>query len=230
MGYLISAHITRDKPDADRLAELPSSIGYRVYHHRSAGVFVIDAFCASRPPRYPFQMPIPAVDVPLELPPELHALELVYAQLNKLKMADSFRKSYINFGLLLSRLLGMPVLSFISDDDEWDFACTVAGGSLSRLKCRCGDLVITYQEGNVQIQPLIPEFEHDDESLTNLDGLRRALPGIFVHDRSVPWDAQLHAIASDEWKRFSSSDGMILGLGSFDLPEDEPDWTLIGSS
>lgn len=230
MGYLISAHITRDTPDFQRLAELPSSIGHRVYHHDAAKVHVIDAFRASRPPEYPFQTPVPAADIPLELPPELNALESVYDYLNKLKLANSFKKSYINFGLLLNRLLDVPILSFISDDDEWDFVCTVADRSLSRLKCRCGDLVITYQDGNPQIQPLVPEFDDDDEFLTNLDDLRTALPDVTVADRIVPWDSQLHAIAAEEWQLFGSTNTMILGLGSFDPPEDEPDWKLIGSS
>ena len=228
MGYLISAHIARDKPDISRLAELPLSIGHRVYHHRSANVYVVDAFRASRPSDYPFQTPVPAADIPLELPPELNTLESVYGYLNKLQLANSFKKSYINFALLLNRLLGMPILSFISDDDEWDFACAVADGSLSRLKCRCGDLVITHEDGNTQIQPLVPEFEGDEEFLTNIDDLRAALPDISVADGNVPLDSQLHAIAIEEWRLFANTGTMILGLGSFDPPEDESDWQLIG--
>jgi hypothetical protein len=230
MGYLISAHIVRDRPDIDRVAELPASIGHRIYYHRSANVYVIDTFRAARPPAYPFQTPVPAVDIPLELPPELDALESIYNYLNKLQLANSFKKSYINFGLLLNRLLGLPILSFISDGDEWDFACTVAEGSLSRLKCRCGDMVITFQDDNTRIQPLVPEFEDDDEFLTNLDDLRTALPSVFVADRDVAWDAQLHAVAIEEWRLFGGTDTAILGLGSFDPPEDESDWELIGGS
>ena len=227
MGYLITAHVFRDKPDIRCLAEVPSSIGHRVYHHRSANVYIIDAFRASRPSDYPFQTPVPAADISLDLPPELSSLESVYGYLNKLKLANAFKKSYINFALLLSRLLGLPILSFISDDDEWDFACTVADGSLARLKCRCGDLVITHQDGNTQIQPLAPEFEDDEEFLTNIDDLRAALPDISVADRNVPWDSQLHAIAIEEWRRFANTDTVILGLGSFDPPNDEADWELI---
>jgi hypothetical protein len=230
MGYLISANIARDKPDAGRLAELPSSIGHRVYYHRSANFYVVDAFRASRSADYPFQTPVPAADIPLDLPAELNELESVYGYLNKLQLANSFKKSYINFGLLLSRLLGTEILSIISDDDEWDFACTVGDGALSRLKCRCGDLLITFEDGTTQIQPLVPEFEDEDEFLTNLDDLRSAIPNIAVADRDVPWDTQLHAIAIQEWRRFSNTDTPILGLGSFDPPEDEADWQLIGGS
>lgn len=230
MGYLISAHIARDKPDAGRIAELPSSIGHRVYYHRSANFYVVDAFRASRPADYPFQTPVPAADIPLDLPAELNELESVYRYLNKLQLANSFKKSYINFALLLNRLLGTQILSIISDDDEWDFACTVGNGVLSRLNCRCADLLITYENGTTRIQPLAPEFDDDDEFLTSLDDLRSAIPNITVADRDVPWDSQLHAIAIQEWQRFSNTDTLVLGLGSFDPPADEADWELISGS
>ena len=228
MGHLISAHIARDKPDANRLAKLPSSIGYRVYFHQSAHVYVIDAFRASRPTDYPFQTPVPAADIPLEFPAELNDLESVQGYLSKRKLANSFKTTYINFGLLLSSLLSTPILSIISDDDEWDFACFVDEGALQRLNCRCGDLLVTYERGETRIQPLIPPYETDDEFLTNLDDLRTAIPHITVDDRNVTWDTQLHAISIQEWRRFSGTDTLILGLGSFDPAKDEADWKLIG--
>ncbi|MEZ6093258.1 MAG: hypothetical protein R3C03_03325 [Pirellulaceae bacterium] len=139
-------------------------------------------------------------------------------------------QSYINFGLLLNRLLGTQILSIISDDDECDFACTVGDGALSRLNCRCGDLLITYDDRTTQIQPLAPEFEDDDDFLTNLDDLRSAIPNIAIADRDLPRDSQLHAIAIQEWRRFGKSESLILGLGSFDPPDDEFDWQLIDGS
>ncbi len=230
MGYLISAHIVRDEPDVAILSGLPASIGRHVYRHRLAGVYLIDTFRASRPPGYPFQTPLPAIDIPLDLPPELNILEQVYRSLDKLKLANAFKKSYINFGLILNGLLGQPVMSFISDDDEWDFACTIADGSLSRMKCRCGDLVIIYQNDDTSIQPLVPEFGEDEEFLSNIEDLRALLPNIRVSDRDTPWDSQLHAIAVEEWRNFSGAEELILGLGSFDPPEDEADWELIDPS
>ena len=160
---------------------------------------ILDAFRASRPAEYPFQASVPAADIPLELPAELKELETVYTYMNKLKLANAFKKSYINFALLLNRILEMPILSFVSDDDELDFACTVSDGALSRLRCRCGDLLVSYSDGETQILPLVPEFEDDDESLTNLNDLRSAIPSITVADRNVPWDSHLHAIATQEW-------------------------------
>lgn len=229
MGYLISAHIVRTKPKAGGLSSLPPSIGHRVYYHRSAKVYIIDAFRSARPPAYPFQSTVPAADIPLELPPELSSLEKVYGYLNKHKLANSFKKSYINFSLLLARSLKQRVLSFVSDDDGLDFACIAADGLLEKLRCRAEDLEISFANGATRIQPLQPEMDGEQDILTDLNNLRAALPEISVSDRTTPWDQQLHAIALQEVQAFTGINAPILGLGSFDPPEDEKDWELISS-
>ena len=159
MGYLITAHVFREKPDFSRLGELPKSIGYRAYLHGTANLYLLDAFRASKVPQYPFQTLIPSADIPLELPPALEPLERLYSRLALLKLANAFKKSYINTALLLNHLLQVPVFSFASDDDELDFACSASDEALSRLKCRCGDLVVSYDHTRLQIAPLVPEAE-----------------------------------------------------------------------
>lgn len=230
MGYLISAHIVRDRPDVTRLSELPDSIGHRVYHQRTADVWMFDVFRASRQPDYPFQTLVPTADISLDLPPELSDLQSIYKHLGSIDLANAFKRSYVSLALLLNRIFGTPVLSFVSDDDELDFACTADNDALSRLKCRCGDLVITFQDGSTQIQPLVPEFDDDEEFLTNLEDLSAAVPGVSIAARDVPWDTQLHAIAIEEWRRFADTDELILGLGSFDPPSDESDWELVADA
>lgn len=230
MSYLITAHIVQDEPDVNRLDELPASIGWRVYHHQSADVYLIDAYRAAKPVDYPFQTPVPATDIPLELSENLKSLEELYQYLYQHDAANSFKKSYINFALLLNQLLELPVLSIISDDEEWDFAVTVQDGFVERLKCRCDDLIVDYNGGQTSIQPLVPEFEEDAEFLTDLGELRKAVPGVKIADRNVPWEVDLHAIVIEEWKRFADTESLILGLGSFDPPEDESDWRLIRGS
>ena len=230
MSYLITAHIIQDEPDVNRLDELPASIGWRVYHHQSADVYLIDAYRAAKPVDYPFQTPVPATDIPLELSENLKSLEELYQYLYKHDAANSFKKSYINFALLLNQLLELPVLSFISDDEEWDFAVTVQDGFVERLKCRCDDLIVDYNGGQTSIQPLVPEFEGDAEFLSDLEALHKAVPGVAIADRNVPWETRLHGIAIEEWKRFASTETLILGLGSFDPPEDESDWRLLRGS
>jgi len=229
MGYLITAHVFPEKPDVSRLAELPKSIGYRVYLHRAVNLYLLDTFRPSKVPQYPFQTLLPSADIPLELPTGLEVLERLYSRLGPLKLANGFKKSYINAALLLNRLLQLPILSFVSDDGELDFTCSATNGALSRLKCRCGDLVISFDNKKVQIAPLMPREEEDEDALTDTASLRSALPDVEILPRETPWNTQLHSIAIEELEVFTGNKEAILGLGSFDPPEDESDWQLVAS-
>jgi hypothetical protein len=228
MGYLVSAHVFRDRPDLFRLGELPHSIGYRVYLHATANLYLLDTYRPTKVPQYPFQTSLPVADIPLELPAGLEALEHLYSQLVRLNLANGLKKSYVNAAIMLNQLLQMPVFSFISNDDEFDFACSVADGKLSRLRCRCGDLMIFSDGRRTEVLPLVPEFEEEAE-LTDESVLKAALPDVAVLPREMPWNPQLHWIAMEELKSFAGIKEMILGLGSFDPPEDESEWKLLAS-
>jgi len=229
MGYLTTAHVFREKPDVSRLAELPRSIGYRVYLHGGANLYFLDCFRPAKVPQYPFQTLLPSADIPLELPPGLETLEWVYSRLGPLNLANGLKKSYINAALLLNGLLQAPVFSFASNDDDLDFTCSAANGVLSRLKCRCGDLMILFDGRQVQIAPLVPQAKEDENLLTDTAALVSAMPDVEILPRETPWNTQLHCIAMAELQAFAGIKKMILGLGSFDPPEDEPEWQLVAS-
>lgn len=229
MGYLITAHVFRDKPDLVRLAELPRLIGYRVYHHQAASVYLLDTFRPSKPEKYPFQTLLPAADLPLDLPSALEILDRLYSRLGPLHLANGFKRSYINAALLLSRLLQMPVFSFASDDDDLDFTCSASDGVLNRLKCRCGDLVIFYDLNTLKIVPLVPVCKEDEDLLSDTTTLKATLPEATILPRETPWNTQLHAIAIEELQKFMGVKQSILGLGHFDPPEDESDWKVVAS-
>lgn len=55
------------------------------------------------------------------------------------------------------------------------------------------------------------------------------MPELEILPRDTPWNTQLHCIAMEELQRFSGIKEMILGLGSFDRPEDESEWQLVAS-
>jgi hypothetical protein len=227
MGYLITAHVFSERANLSRLAELPKTIGYRVYWHPTAKHYVLDTFRPIKMPQYPFQTLLPSADIPLEFPPDVEVLERVYSRLGPLKLANGFKKSYINGALLLNRLVDVPVFSFASDDDELDFTCSASDGALSRLRCRCGDLVITSSDARVEIAPLQPE--EDDDLLTDTAALQSALPDVRILPRETAWNTQLHWIAIEEFQAFAGIKDSILGLGSFDPPADESDWQLVAS-
>lgn len=168
-------------------------------------------------------------DISLEMPPGLEALNSLNNALTKLGLANGFSRGYTSFSLNLNKLLSMPILSIVSDDDSIDFACIVANGKLMRINCRCEDLQIRYSGGQLRIQPLVPESAEDEDCLTDLELLKSLLPDVPIEERTTPWNAELHALASEEWKLFTGGvDQEMLGLGTFD-PEYEPHWEVIAS-
>jgi hypothetical protein len=229
MGYLITAHCFRENPNLSQLAGLPKSIGYRVYLYRSLNLYLLDTFRPTRIPQYPFTALLPSADIPLELPTELAILEKLYSQLFQLKLADSFKKSYINFAILISRILQTPILSFATDDDGLDFTCSVENGALSSLKCRCEDLLITFNNNKLQIAPLILDDVEDENLLTDTNSLQIAVHEAHVLPRETPWNSELHAVAIEHFKKFTGYNQTILGMGSFDPPEDDSELQLIAS-
>jgi hypothetical protein len=227
MGYLISAHILAGECDFNALGQLPPSFGYAAYFHEGMGCYLLDLYASRKPPKYPFCSLVPTADLPLDLPTELSALSQFYQILGRLNRANGFKRSYVNLALLLSQRLSTDVMSFVADDDGLDFACTVRGGALTRLRFRCVDLLVTYTPSGLLIEPSFSEDEPDADWLTDLADLRAALPSAEIKERTVPMPTALHALATREVAGFTGVTQPILGLGSFDPPQDERQWRKI---
>jgi hypothetical protein len=75
----------------------------------------------------------------------------------------------------------------------------------------------------------VPEAKEDEDLLTDTSSLGSALPDAETLPRETPWNTQLHAIAAEELQAFAGIKEAILGLGSFDPPEDESEWRLVAS-
>jgi hypothetical protein len=150
--YFVSMHLTKQQPEAEAIRRvLPSSIGFRIYRHSTLNVFAIDTFAGTVPPRYPFTNQTSAADLSLELGPHLHSLAVTYEKLRRSGGANCIKKAYINLAETLSEVIGQPVLSICSDDDELDFACLAAGGTASIIIALCDETVVRYVNGNTEI-------------------------------------------------------------------------------
>jgi hypothetical protein len=226
MGHLISAHVIKKAAPFFRLRELPPSIGTRVHTHRPSGLFAIETFRPSRPSDWPFSIPLPAADVSLELPHEYSTLRAVERFLLGVGISNGFKSSYVNFCRTVSSLLETPVFSFVADDELWDFSCTVSGGQLVRLKCRCEDLVIEFDSGRTRVLPLSFRDHHDDsdEFGTDLTALRR-IEGIEVLPHRTVKRLPVHTVSRHEFVQFAGSDLPFFGLGDIGTPDDLAEWT-----
>jgi hypothetical protein len=227
MGYLISAYILPGERDFSALNTLPSSFGYAVYFHEGIQCHLLDIYASRKPPKFPFCSLVPAAELPLDLATELNLLNQFYEVLVRLNRANGFKRSYVNLALLLSQRLSTDVMSFVTNDDQLDFACTVREGALTRLRFRCDDLLVTYSAGGLLIEPSFSEDEPDADWLTDLEDLRAALPFAEIKERTIPMPTALHSLATREVAGFTGATQPILGLGSFDGPQDQHQWRKI---
>jgi hypothetical protein len=168
---------------------LPQSIGFAIYRHQALPLFAIDTFRAAKPSRFPFSVATPATDLPLELSPDLAALSMLFEQLRQEGIANGLKRSYINLACILSSSLGLDVLSVYADDDGNDFACLAAQGKTARIAARCGNQVVGFENGQVSRTVL----ESDD--------------------------VILHQIVSRQFESFTGHPASVIGLGSFNTPE-----------
>jgi hypothetical protein len=149
-------------------------------------------------------------------------LTRVYAALQSARLANGFKRGFLNANLFISKILQRPVCSFYSDDDSLDFACVSDNGVLQRVRCECGDLEIVYQNGRVTIQPLQLEVDEDEGDLTDFNQLHDPDAGVAVMERNKEQSTLLHFVAGSELAAFLEIPTAPLGLGSFDGLEKMP--------
>ncbi len=222
MGYLVAAHVTRTAPDVARLKMLPRGIAWAVYRDEDVPAWYLDTFKADRKKKWTFASPTLTRDFPIDLPDDLGALTRIYAALQSARLANGFKRGFLNANLFISKILQRPVCSFYSDDDGLDFACVSDNGVLQRLRCECGDLEIVYENGRVTIQPLQLEIEEDERDLTDFRQLHDPQAGVAVMERNKERSTLLHFVAGSELATFLETPTAPLGLGSFDGLEKMP--------
>jgi hypothetical protein len=216
MGYLVTAHVTRTAPDVARLKMLPPGLAWDLYRDEDVPAWYLDTFKADRKKKWTFASPTLTRDFPIDLPDDLRALTRVYAALQNARLANGFKRGFLNANLFISNILQQPVCSFCSDDDGLDFACISDNGVLQRLRCECGDLEIVYQDGRVTIQPLQLEIEDDEGDLTGFRQLHDPEAGVAIMERNKEQSTLIHFVASSELAAFLEIPTAPLGLGTFD--------------
>jgi hypothetical protein len=128
MGNLVVGHAVKGEPSVEALDRLPPFLEWAAYHEPITAAVLIDVFAADRRPAPAFARLPRLPGLAEELPAELAPLNALYETLLRQRRADSFRRRFMNLNLLLSRVLDMPVFSFVSDDDGLDLACSSLGG------------------------------------------------------------------------------------------------------
>lgn len=211
MAYLLTTHIIKGSADLSGLSDIPKEISFKAYRDREADFTCIDFFSSGKENKYPFQRMLPATGLPLTFEGVDASLNDLYEGLKKSSAANSFKRALVNLNKIVSKKLGVEVLSIASDDDGIDLAVKSNNGVLQDLSFRAEDIEIFFDTKSIIIQPLLTE---DDESFVDLNYFQSE--PFKLKERDKEFCPDLHCIASKSVQDFLGIKGPVLGLGSFD--------------
>lgn len=213
MGYLVTAHIIKGQADRALFNDLPAGVSFNAFKVDNFDAQFLSCYKAGSASQYPFQAAYtpPALSEWMDTPN--HFLNPLYEVLRKAGAANTFRRGFVNLNLIFSKTLNLPVLSFVSDDDETDFAIQSTSGVLEKLHFRADDIEVVFQEGQIHIYPL---QSVEDEPIFDLS-LFNSTPYV-VHPREREYSSLIHNFASAEVKTFLQTEESVLGLNTFDGP------------
>jgi hypothetical protein len=173
-----TGHLVSVEADFSRLADLPAGVGFRVYSRKfkQRTIWVIGTGTGPRgkkwnPGDHPFaeaaplgspqfierirELARPFCDV-IDRLAALDARPAANPVTSGLPPAES-RFGELSLGQQMTALLGVPVLSFLSDPDNGDeLACINEPGAVRRIACQCAGLVLEFVGGVLEVSPMCP--------------------------------------------------------------------------
>ena len=154
MGFRIQGVLVRAMPDRAALAALQRVYGYRLYEVTAAGVWLLD-----------LAVPVP---VPGDRAAARAARPLAPGYIDALRVIDGDESpleqiAWLTASDVVSRQLRQPVLGFLSDDDQLDFAAAVAPEGVQSIGDRLARYLFRWEAGALTIQPFADRDADRDE-------------------------------------------------------------------
>jgi hypothetical protein len=192
-----AGHFVLVEADFTRLAGLPAGVGFRVYARsfRRRTVWLIGTGSAPHrgrkwdPGDHPF-----AEEAPLGSPSAVAAVRALarpfYDAIDRLAGTQSME---LSLGHEMAALLGVPVLSFLSDPDADDeLVCINEPTAVRRVVCQRAGLVLEFTGGVLEVSPSCPP------ALADLRGVRSAAS-------PRPYNEFIHGLVVAEVDAFAGS-------------------------
>lgn len=221
-----AGHIILEEADFSQLANLPNEVGFRVYSRSFQSQTVWLVGTGKRlsnkkwdPGDHPFCEAAPngsktfVTRVQELAKPFCEAIDAI-TENNRLLGETIGTKSWqigeLSLGQQIATILDIPVLSFISDEDNDDvLACIHEPGTVRRILCRRTELILEFADGIVSVSPECPEH------LSGITGVQSA-----VTPRQ--YENVMHEIAIDEidafvGEGFADPDQVLPGIDELTL-------------
>jgi hypothetical protein len=240
MGYFTNAFIFTAQPRFDAIAAGFPGCSVRGYQHVSRPTWLLDLWTApheDRPkrfldrwrapkpdPHFPFKAPACAATISDPAPADPNTrrfLDEFQTLLGELaERADVYGFDECRLALSVAGRAATPALSFVSDDESFDFACwATPAGTLQRLRCRLGPLVVVLDEsGSAVVEPnSFPEEGEDRPPADLIAAVRRSVPWPVAEPVSLPDGAMpLFGNALALWPASAGDPDELLGWDAFE--------------
>lgn len=217
--YTVTAHIVRGSFDANALAGL-SKLRWRAYRDDGADAWLIDVYADEHSAKWPFtQHP-----AGLKVAGKANEASLLQDVLKRVGARDVPALSFAAFNFMLSKTLGVEVLSISSDDEEIDMACRSHDGRIEEIAVEYYDVDLRWRDGRVEAQLLINPLASDEEvrEFGTSEEAFKGLRNVKVLPRTVELQPLLHHLAAGKTREFLGGRETFLDLSSFDCLQRVP--------
>lgn len=217
--HTVTAHMVRGSFDASALARL-SKLRWRAYRDDGTDAWLIDVYTDERSAKWPFTLHPSA----LKAAGKANEASLLQDVLKRVGARDVPALSLAAFNCMLSKTLGVEVLSISSDDEEIDMACRSRDGRIEEIAVEYYDVDLRWRDGRVEAQLLVNPYASDEEvkEFGTSEEAFKGLRNVRVLPRTVEFQPLLHHLAAGKTREFLGGRETFLDLSSFDCLQRVP--------
>jgi hypothetical protein len=207
VGYRIQGLLVRVRPDSAGLTALERAFGYRLFELVGRGLWLIDL---GIPEPVPGDRAIIRAARPLA-PGYVDALRVLGNDEETLEQL-----AWLAASAAAARQLRQPVLGFLSDDEQLDFAAVVEPEGVEVIGDKIGQYLLRWEDDTLAIQPFCNEGT-DDEPPTPPEELSLIPAVTLLANETLPEGGYpLHGNVAAEMSSFAEG-ASVLGIGTWNF-------------
>ena len=235
MGYFTNGFVFTSRPDFEAASKVIPGRSARGYQHNRQSVWLLDLWKPRgklQLRRSPFCDPAAEgfrTDTALDGP--TRDFVNVFEALRQACDLGSGRPeiSGLHAALAVAAAARGQAHYFAADDEETDFGCNAASGSLVSFSCRLDQLSVQYANGRASVTPLSDLEDGDEDRLQDLIAAAESVAGISVLQPRIIEGGQIfYENPVGQWPQAAGDPAEILGLGTWDpLANIENDFAVV---
>jgi hypothetical protein len=207
LGYRIQGLLVRARPDGAGLIALERAYGYRLFELVGAGLWLIDL---GIPEPKPGDRAVIRAARPLA-PGYVDALRVLGNDEETLEQL-----AWLAAAAAAARQLREPVLGFVSDDEQLDFAAIVKPDGVEVIGDKLGQYLLRWEGGALVIQPFNSDGAGDEPPTTPEELSLIPSVTLLANEKLAKGGYPLHGNVTAEMHSFAAG-ADALGIGTWNF-------------